>query len=179
MALYYPGCADSIVDPSNSDCPVKELGDIRSLFLVKNSYTFSDITNTAEWTTAIEARNVFVFPYTRGSLAQAANEQPGFGDSPTTIDSYEFTLKGFDPNYASNWPFWNSINKSKNYKAGYRTETKVHLSTNAAQINAMAPIAEGDKKAAVLWDIEFKFVQVFSPRPYDMPDGVFDRAIAL
>lgn len=177
MALYYPGCTETIIDPSNTDCPQKELGDIRSIFLVKKSYTFADITNTAEWTTAIQNRNVFTFPYTRGSLAQSPNEQPGFGDIPTTIDNYEFTLSAFDPNYIANWTFWNSINKSKNWKIGYRTETQVHLSDNAALINAMTPIAE-DKKQAILWNVTFKFIQEFSPRSHNTPDGVFDRAIA-
>jgi hypothetical protein len=178
MALYYPGCEDSIVDPTLSDCPTKELGDIRSIFLVRKDFTFTDISDASEWTTGINARKIYTFPYSKGSLEQAENEQPGFGDQPTTIDSYEFTLNSMHPDYVSAWPFWNSIKKSKNWKVGYRTETQVHLSDNAALINPKSPIAE-DKKQAILWNVVFKFTQEFSPRPYDAPSSVFDQVIEV
>jgi hypothetical protein len=178
MALYYPGCSESITYPVLSDCPTKELGDIRSIFLVKKTFAFTDITDTAEWTTGLNSGDIVVFPYAKGSLSKTPTEAPGFGDQPTTIDGYEFVLNTSHPDYKNTWTFWNSIRTSKNWKVGYRTETLVHLSDSTAQINPMAPIGE-DKKAAVLWVVEFKFSQEFSPRPYDMPDGVFDRVIAV
>jgi hypothetical protein len=178
MALYYLGCGEDIVDPVLSDCPTTELGDIRSVFIVNTSFTFTDITSTAEWTTGINNRDIYVYPYAKGSLDIAENEQPGFGDQPTTIDGYEFTINSMHPDYAAMWPHWNSLKKTKNWKVGYRTETQVHLSDNAAQINAKPPIGE-DKKGAVLWNVVFKFSQDFAPRPYDMPTGVFDEVIAV
>lgn len=174
MALYYPGCTETIVDPALSDCPIKELGDIRSIALVKKSFSFSDITDAAEWSAGIDNGNIYVFPYVRGSMEQAENEQPGFGDEPTTIDSYEFTVNTFHPDYKVSWAFWNSINRSKNWKLVYRTQTQVHITDNAVQINAKAPIAE-DKKQAVLWNVIFKFTQEFAPQPQDVPDEIFDR----
>lgn len=178
MAVYYPGCAESIVDPILSDCPDKELGDIRSIALVKKSFSFTDITDEAEWAAGIAARNIYVFPYVRGSKEVSEFEQPGFGDEPTTIDSYDFNVNTFHPDYANTWAFWQSVNKSKNFKLAYRTETKVHLTDGSVQINAKAPIAE-DKKQAILWNVSFKFTQEFAPEPFDSPVGVFDRVIAV
>lgn len=178
MALYYLGCSEDIVDPVLSDCPRVELGDIRSVFIVNKDFVFTDITDTAEWTTGIQNRDIFVYPYAKGSLSITPNEQPGFGDQPTTIDGYEFDLQTMHPDYAAMWPHWNSLKKTKNFKVGYRTSTQVHLSDNAAQINPTPPIGE-DKKGAVLWNVGFKFSQEFAPRPYDMPAGVFDEVIAV
>lgn len=178
MALYYLGCGEDAVDPVLSDCSSTELGDVRSVFLVRKDFAFTDITDTAEWTTGIQNRQIYVYPYAKGSLEITENEQPGFGDQPTTIVGYEFTLNTMHPDYASMWPHWNSLKKTKNWKVGYRTETQVHLSDSSAQINAKPPIGE-DKKGEVLWNVVFKFSQEFAPRPQDMPDGVFDRVIAV
>ncbi len=178
MSLYYPGCIENINDPSCSDCPSKELGDVRSIFLVKKGFAFVDITNPSEWASAIQARNVYVFPYTKGSLAIAANEQPGFGDTLTTIESYEYTLSVTEPNYTGNWAFWDSIRSSNNYKIGWRTQTQVHVSDVTAVINPTAPIAE-DKKQAIFWHVVFKFIQQGLPRPSDMPTSIFDKCIGI
>jgi hypothetical protein len=178
MALYYLGCAEDIIDPVLSDCPTTELGDIRSVFIVNTDFAFTDISSTAEWTAGIAARNIYVYPYAKGSLEISENEQPGFGDQPTTIEGYEFTLNTMHPDYAAMWPHWDSLKNSKNWKVGYRTQTQVHLSDGAAQINAKPPIGE-DKKGAVLWNVVFKFSQRFSPRPMDKPDGVFNEVIAV
>lgn len=178
MALYYPGCTETVNDPACTDCPDKELGDIRSIFLVKKTFSFTDIQNPAEWSTGIAARNIYVFPYTRGSLAVAENEQPGFGDTLTTIESYEYTLNVMEPNYKGNWAFWDSIRTSNNWKIGWRTQTQVHISDVTAVINPKAPVAE-DKKQAIFWNIVFKFIQQGLPRPSDMPTSIFDRCIAV
>lgn len=178
MALYYPGCNTSIPDPSCSDCINTELGDIRSIFFVRKDFAFADITDTAEWTTGIEAKDIYVFPYTRGTLEQAENMQPGFGDEDESLDSFTFTATVFDPNYKANYGFWNAIKNNKNFKFGYRTESLVHLSDVTATIIPKAPIAEG-KKTAVNWNIIVKFTQDDLVEPLDMPTGVFDQCIAV
>ncbi len=177
MSIYYPGCAETIVPPICSDCPEKELAGIRSLFFQKKSYSFTDITDPAEWATAICNEDVIVFPYTRGSLEIAEQLSAGFGDTLEDLDSYEFTLNVFEPNFADNCGFWNTIKNSKKYKVGYRTETKVYVSDNTALIVPKAPIAE-DLKAKVIWNIMIKFTQENIPCPVDMPVGVFDKCIA-
>lgn len=177
--IYYPGCPEVIPNPVCSDCPTKELGDVRSVFFVKKSFTFANISNVAEWTTGILAGDIVVHPFTRGSLEPAENIQPGFGDQEETLDGYDFQLNVFEPNYKANWGHWNAIKSSKTYKVGFRTESLVHLSDNTATIIPKAPIAEGDKKTAVVWNVLIKFSQEDLPQPFDMPIGVFEECIDI
>lgn len=178
-ALYYPGCDESVTDPSNSDCPTKELGDIRGYAFIHKDFTFADPTSTAEWTTGINARDIYVFNLGRGGLDITPNEQPGFGDEDTTVDGMEFLATIYDPQYKANWGFWDTIFRSKVYKFAYVTETQVHISENSVSIVPTAPIAEGEKKQAILWRIQIKWNQDANPQPYDAPSGVFDKAIAV
>lgn len=176
MALYYPGCAP-IDDPLCSDCPDKEFGGIRSIFLKKKSYSFADITDPTEWATAICNKDVYVFPYTRGSLEEAETLAGGFGDTLQDLDSYEFTLNVFEPNFLGNCDFWNSIKKSKDFQVGWRTETQIYMSDVTTLIVPKAPVPE-DLKTKVVWNIMFKFVQENIPCPLGLPIGTFDRCIA-
>lgn len=179
MSIYYPGCPDVISDPVCSDCPPKELGDIRSMALVRTDQPFTDITDTAEWTTKINAKHAYIFPYTRGGLSVAPNETEGYGNTETDIDGYSYIANVFEPNYGGDWAFWNSVKSSKNYTLVWRTETYVHQSDNSVNIIPMAPITEGDKKARVRWNIQFKFEQEDLPRPYTTPTGVFDVCLDI
>ena len=176
MSIYYPGCPDNIPNPSCSDCPSRELGDVRSLFFVKKSYSFADITDASEWYTAIAAGSIYVFPYTKGSMSQTATESAGYGDQETTLEGYEYVIDAMEPNYKDNWGFWDAIKNSKNWRVGYRTESLVHLADNVCQVTPTQPVTE-DKKAAVVWNINVKFSQDDLLRPYDVPTGVFDICI--
>jgi len=178
MSVYYPGCNTTIPDPTCSDCPTKELGGVRSLWLQKDTFAFSDITDVAEWQAAINNKDVYVFPKTRGSMEQAETESPGFGDQSTNVDGYDFTINAFEPNFTENIDFWNAIKKSNNYKVGYRTETKVFLSDDACGIIPKAPVGE-DIKMAVVWNLVFKFSQEDYPTASDIPVTVFDRCVAV
>jgi hypothetical protein len=104
------------------------LGDVRSTFFVKNTFTFTDITDVSEWTTGITNADIVVFPYTRGTLEMTPTESAGFGDQETTLDGYEYNLNFEEPQYQLNWSFWNAIKTSQIYYVGYRTESQVHLS---------------------------------------------------
>jgi hypothetical protein len=176
MALYYPGCSTTIPNPQCSDCPTRELSDVRSIFFVKNDFAFTDITDTAEWTTGITNEDIYVFPYTKGTVASEPNMVPGFGDQEEYLDGYTFTAEVQEPNYAGNFAFWNAVKNSRVWKFGYRTESKVHLSDVSATIVPTAPIAEG-KKTAVVWNIMVKWTQDDLVEPFDMPTGVFEQCI--
>lgn len=178
MSIYYTGCGDGQADPSCTDCPVKELGDIRSYFFVKNDFVFTDISSAAEWEAGIIAKDIFVVPHARGRKEDNENMQPGFGDSIETLDGYEFVLSLFDPNYADNCNFYNDIKRSKEWKIGWRTETQVHLSDSIATIVPKVPIAE-DKKQSIIWNIIAKFTQEDHACPSDMPTGIFDRCLGV
>lgn len=178
MSIYYPVCPTTVPDPSCSDCPSKELGDVRSIFFVKNTFSFTDITDVSEWTTGITNADIVVFPYTRGTLEMTPTENTGFGDQETTLDGYEYVLNVQEPQYQNNWSFWNAIKNSQEYHVGYRTETQVHLSDNEARIIPTAPIGD-DKKGQVNWNIMCKWSQEDLVRPYDMPNSVFDQCINI
>ena len=176
MSIYYTGCATAIIPPDCTDCPTKELAGIRSIWLQKSTYTFTDISDPTEWATAIQAGDVYVYPFTRGSLEVAETESPGFGDNSTTVDGYEFTLNAVDPNYTGNCASWKSLRKNKSLLVGYRTETQIHLSEKTVSISPMAPIAE-DVKAGVYWNVKIKWSQDDPSCPVDMPTGVFEACI--
>lgn len=176
MPVYYVGCTTSQANHQCSDCPPKELGDIRSYFFVKSSFTFVDITDTAEWTQGLIDRDIYIVTFSRGTLEFAENLQPGFGDSVEELDGYDITATVNDPNYAANCNFYNDIKRSKEWKFGYRTETKVHLSDVIATIIPKAPIAEG-KNTSVIWEVIAKWTQENVPCPFDIPPGVFDQCI--
>lgn len=178
MSVYYPGCTTTQADPICTDCPTKELGDVRSVFFVRNTFTFTDITDTAEWTTGLNAKDIFVLPFTRGTFESTPNLQEGFGDVVETLDGYDHDLNYFEPNYKANCNFYNDIKRSKEWKVGYRTETQVHLSDVVATIIPKAPIVEG-KTTSVIWSVQVKFSQEDIPCPSDQPTGVFDRCIGI
>jgi len=140
----------------------------------KNTFTFTDITNPTEWTNAICNKNVYVIPFTRGSLAVTPVEAQGFGDSTTVNDGYDYVLSVFDPNYTGNCNFWSDIAKRRDFNVMYRTETKIHQSTNTVGIAVTAPVEE-DIKSKVLWNITVKWSQEDPLCPLDIPVGIFDR----
>ncbi len=174
--LYYPTCASTVPDPSCSDCPTKELGDVRSVFFLKENSPFTDITDQSEWETKINAGDLVVFPYTRGTVECTPLESNGFGDQITTTDGYDYVLNGEEPQYQNNWAFWNAIKNSQIYKAGYRTETQVHLSDNTARVQPMNPVGD-DKKGQVNWKFTVKWSQEDLVRPYDAPNSIFNQCL--
>lgn len=178
MALYYPGCSTSIPNPSCSDCPPTENGDIRAFFLVKSDFAFTDITSTAEWTAGINAADIYVFPYTRGTLTVAENVVNGFGDQEEKLDSYTFTAAVEEPNYQANYGFWNAIKNARNFKFGYKTETMVHLADVTAQLIPKQDVKDG-KKSQVNWMINVKWTQDNLIEPFDAPTGVFEQCIEI
>lgn len=176
MALYYPGCSTTIQDPVCSDCPDKELGDIRSLALVKEGFTFTDITDQSEWNTGIVAGDIYIIPYTRGGLEVAPNETEGYGDVESEIEGYAYTLTAMEPNL-NDVNFWNTIKDRKDFRVVYRTETKVWEATENASIAPTIPITSGDKKSRVVINVVFKWSQEDMIVPYANPTGIFEQCL--
>lgn len=176
MSFYHPGCATPPT-PVCEDCPSKELGRIRGIWLQKVTYTFADITNATEWQTAICNGDVIPFPYCNGSLAMSEMLSDGYGNVPQTLDSYEFTLDVHEPQYKNNVAFWNAVKKSNQYLVGYKTQTLGHLSSVAAMIFPKAPVS-ADIKSKIDLNITIKFVQSDLVVPFTMPSGVMDTCDA-
>lgn len=177
MSVYYPGCGNTIPDPICSDCPEKQLAGLRSIFLQKDTYAFADITDPNEWQTAINNKDVYVFPKSRGSLEQTETEAQGWADQSTVVEGYDFVANCFEPNFVDNIDFWNQMKKANNYKVGWRTENKIFVSDKAVGIIPKAPVVE-DIKMAIVWNIVFKFSQEDYPTAYDVPGTVFNQCVA-
>lgn len=173
-AIYYPTCPDTITDPLCTPCPTKELGGVRSIVLKKSTYTFADTTDPTEWTNAICNKNVYIIPFTRGSVAVTPVENAGFGDTSTVVDGFDYTLTVFDPNYTGNAAFWTDIFARRDFEVMYRTETQLHESDNTVSIAPMNPVEE-DIKTRVLWNITIKWSQERPTQLSDIPVGIFDR----
>lgn len=173
MSLYSPSCDTVVQDPSCSNCPEKELGDIRQFGFLHIQATITDPSDASEWTTEATAGNFVKFPYGRGTLSQTPTESNGFGNVETQLDGFEYVADVEEPQYADNWAFWNSIKNSRQWRFVYCTETQVHISDEAATIIPTAPIGD-DKKGLVNWKINVKFTQEDLVRPYDKPTGTFD-----
>ena len=176
MTIYYPDCA-AVPTPTCSDCPPKELGGIRSVWFQKQTFSFIDISDPAEWTAGILSGDLIILPKTRGSLEMAEFLENGFGDIPQSLGSYDITLTFFDPNFIGSCAFYNAIKNSTTYLVGWRTESKVYLSAKPALFIPKAPVSE-DLKTRVVWNVMAKFTQEDIPCPLDMPVGTFDRCIA-
>lgn len=174
--VYYPGCAITIPDPACSDCPTKENGRVRHLALKKVSYTFVDITNPVEWQTALTARNVYIFAYTKGTYSMTPNESPSFGNVENQLDSYSNVLELMEPNFAINRNFWNSIKGALNFVPIWGSASKIYEGTVPATIIPSFKI-EDDVKSIINWNLKIEWTEANLPTIYDAPTGTFDRCI--
>jgi hypothetical protein len=175
MSIYTPGCGE-LPSFTCQDCPVKEDGRVRAIWVQKVSYTFSDITDPNEWDVAICSGDVVVFPYTNGTADQAEQLSDGYGNVPQDVDSYEYTLNIHEPQYKNNVAFWNFMRKSNQHLVGYKTQTLCHLSTVAAKFIPKAPVS-ADLKIKIDLNIIIKFVQRDLIVPTTAPTGIFDQCI--
>jgi len=178
MSIYYPGCGITIPDPTCSDCPDKELGGIRGFALIKETFSFTDVTDIAEWQAAIQNKDIYLYPKSRGSLEQTPTETQGWGDQAMVVDGNDFVLSAFEPNFTENIDHWNAIKKSNGFKVCWRTETKLYISDDAVGIIPIAPVAE-DLKTTVVWNIQFKFSQEDYPTASDIPTDLFAQCMAV
>lgn len=178
MAVYYPSCSTTITRPACTPCETKESGDVRSFALVKKTFAFTDISSTAEWTTGINAEDIYTFPFSKGTVAAAENMEPGFGDQEETLSGYTYTATVETSTYKNDADFWNDIKNRNDFKLVYRTENYVHETDVAVTIIPKADVKEG-KRSRVNWMITFKWTQDNLVLPQDMPAGVFDRCIDI
>lgn len=172
MSIYIPGCGN-IPSPVCNDCPTKELARVRHFWLQLVTYTFIDITDAAEWETAIANGDVIIFPYANGNVDQAELLSEGYGNVPQTVDSYEYTANVHEPNYTDNIPFWNAAKRSNQFLFGYCTQTKACLSSVAAMFVPKAPIA-ADIKSKVDVNVMVKFIQEDLIVPFEYPQAIFE-----
>jgi len=179
MSVYYPdNCDDLVPDHICDSCEEIELGGIRSIFYLKNTRSILDPSNPLEWQEAFAAGDLIIIPATKGTFDGGAEVlAPGYGDQVERLTGYNFALDYQDPNYRQNCGFYNAIKNSRGYKAGYRTETQIHLIETTVQAIPKNPVQE-DKTTEVVWAVQLRWAGKDLPCPYDVPPGIFDGCVA-
>lgn len=178
MSVYYPtGCGPTGTLPTYSctACPTYEYGRIRSVAFIKNTFSFTDPTNSTEWTTGIDNGDIVVIWETQGSYdGGTAQELTGFGDRETTNGGVSHVLNFKDPNYSENWDFYMAMKDSSDWTMAFRTSSLIHLCEEPVTVTPKNAVAD-DLKSNVVWDVTVKWQNDQSPRPYTTPTGIFDR----
>lgn len=176
MAIYYPGdnCQNQVPEHLCDPCRAIELAGVRSIAFIADNFTFTSPTNTSEWTAGIASEDIIIIPETNGTFdGGAPQEGAGFGDNPTSLDGYDFSLNYFDPNFIDNCDFYNTIKNSRNsWKVAFRTGSQVYISDKTVTILPKMPIA-ADVKGKVLWDVTVKWTSQNLPCSYNTPTNVF------
>jgi hypothetical protein len=177
MAINYKTCADVVV-PQHvcDDCAILEQGGIRSIALVKDTFSFTDITDKDEWIAGIEDGDIIVIPKTIGTFDGGSPIMiAGFGDDAEAVSGFNFTLAARDPAYKQNGVFWNAIRKHKDMLVAWRTATQIHISGAAVTISPLAPVEEGTD-SVVTWQVTFTWKGEDLPEPNDgtaLKDEIF------
>lgn len=175
MAAYYPSTCNPVNQHNCDPCETQELGRIRSAFFVSNSFTFTDETDPTEWAAGIASGDIFIIPETHGDFsAPSPKFGAGFGDTVEQLLAYDFTAKYFDPNFASNCEWYNTIKKNRNFKFGWRTSSKCYISTKTVVIVPMYEVQD-DLTSLVTWNTQIKWQAADLPCPFDTPEGIFDE----
>lgn len=178
MSVYYPSstCGGGAIPAySCNPCPAFEYGRVRSVAFIKNTYTFIDPSDPAEWATAIANGNVIVVWKTSGSYdGGSTTEAPGFGDQISTNGNTTHVLTLKDPNYIENCDFYNAIKNSSDYYLAFRTSSQIHFSGAPVTITPKNPVAD-DINSVVTWEATIKWTNPDSPCPFNTPAGIFDR----
>lgn len=162
--MYYTDNCAVIPNPYCGQCPVVENARIQGIWFQKTSYVFTDITNPAEWQTAMAAGNVYVFPYTHGSLDVSKQTDTGFGNVPTVLTNYLYTLKVMDDRADLNVPFWNAITNNFGFYVGYHTSNWIWLSHASASVSVTLPVVDDLNKMVVI-DADIEWQQNFAISP--------------
>lgn len=175
MQIYYTGtCDEDLVPHVCEECGEPELGGIRAVAVINAAYEFSDPTDAAEWTQAIEDGFIDIIPATRGDFDGGTPvEGPGYGDSATKVNGYDFVLNYKDPDLVANYSFYNTIKTARNRKLAYVTETQVWMADKAASFAPKAPVTENVAEE-VVWNVQAKWTSKTLPQPYTKPEGIFE-----
>lgn len=179
MSVYYPSGCDALIPEHICDpCEEIELGRIRSVAFIKNTFEFTDPSDPTEWQAGFASGDIILIPQTKGNFDGGAEvEAPGYGDQATRLTGYNFQAQYQDPNYRLNCNFYNAIKNSRQYRFAYRTQTQVHITDTTVQVIPKNPVQD-DTTTEVVWDVLVKWSGSNLPCPYDVPAGIFDQCVA-
>ena len=166
-------------------CGLTEKGRIRAIALLKNGTSIANPSNQSSWEsletsssaqiTAGQLPSLIVIRNVRGSKSDSPIEGPGFGNTPSDFQGFNFEVVCADENVSvANVAFYNSLSKiSKNYRLWYVTESLVWQTTETPVIIPNLAITE-DVASAINWSITIKWASEDQPTPYGIPGEFFE-----
>lgn len=173
------GCG---VDLGNHYCDPcldeREFARARSGGYIKKSYLATLLaapTTLATWTDGITSGDIIIIPESSGSYDPGTpKELRGYGNRKTTKGPREMTLTLFDPNYLSNYPFYNAIGRQTDLVPFFRTSSLVHIFDTEASIDAVDPVTE-NLDDEVIWQVTNKVTSINLPAkfPFEAFASVF------
>lgn len=177
MSIYYPGtelCGSATVSYTMNCCPTKELARVRHIAWISDLVpTGFDPTSESEWSTHIDAGEIFVVSDTRGETDGGTwTESDGFGDTVTELEGFTEVITYTDRNYNSNTANYNAVAASKNYRVAFFSETLGWMSDKPATFKPGRPIS-ADAKQAVYGVIQVSYTQKLAPVPFIYPQSIF------
>lgn len=174
MEVYYL-TEDCIEVPGHvcSDCADPEFARLRHVFFEKKSHTFSNISSTSEWQDAIENDYVEIIPNVHGSLQSTPQEGPGNGDLMSTFTLNDFVATFFDPVFSDNCEFYNALQKLRNRKFGFVTDSKIYVSDKPVVILPAMNIEDNDA-TTIEWNVQVKWRSRNLPCGSEIPANIFE-----
>lgn len=168
---YYTSCEDEIgvhvCDPCNQN---REFARVRSAAIIAKDYLptlLVDPTDPVKWQAGIDAGKIIIVPETSGSYDPGdPKELKGYGDTKNSNGPREQSLTYADPNYRSNYSFYNGMTNILSKVVAFRTSSLVHIPDVTASIVAKDPVAD-DLEAEVTWEVTCKWTSINLPSIHD------------
>lgn len=171
--IFYPGGCDSELTHVCLPCPAVENGRVRNLAFVHDSVTFTDVTNPAEWKTAMLINKILIITPVNGTY-DGGNPTigNGYGSVPKRKTGNVFKISVKSPHFRSNCSLYNTLMSSLNWRVAWTSESLLQISDSAAFIIAKDPIEEAVESERV-WNLEIEFSQKNISCHYAIPGGIF------
>ena len=175
MSTQYTGCL-TLTDYDDNDCGDIELGRIRAVAFVKKTAAVTNPSSDAVWSALVAAKNAVVIRNVRGqSDGGSPVEGPGFGDTPSDLQGFNFTASYVDQNTVPNVDFYNQLKKlAKTYRFWYVTETQIWETGAVPVIIPTIPKTE-NVADTVVTNVTVKWTKEDQPTPRTKPSTYFDQ----
>lgn len=155
-----------------------EPGSVVAVAFVDEDVSFTDITDPSEWTTGLTySSDIIIFQEVRGAYAKpAVTEIPGKGSQDTRVVGRKHELTFRVESVKGNDNFWNTMNRSTNYKVAFVIGNDYGLLmyvTKNVSIDAAAVVQEAID-SIVEWDVSVKWSDINVPSTSNVPTGIFN-----
>jgi len=168
MAIVYLDCDNGYEDADHvcNPCVDPELGNVRSVALIKPGVVLSVPFIESEWTAQVLAGNIKIIPSTRGTFdGGTAKMGTGYGDVKERKLGSEYMLSFKDPDFKDNsgkGQFYDNAEK-QDWNVAFRTETMLHYVDSKCTLVEKAPITE-DLESEIVSEVELKWISSNKPQ---------------